>query len=76
MTKTDVFPQTRYPLTRSIAFFQDEWSKFAHTLVDIKQNKIDQEDWDKIGSINPGMRQFSGMTEMLPLSPALFNQLL
>ncbi len=21
---------------------QDEWSKFAHTLVDIKQNKIDQ----------------------------------
>ena len=73
MTKTDVFPQTRYPLTR-IAYFQDEWSKFAHTLVDIKQNKIDQEDWDKIGSINPGMRHFSGMTEMLPLSPALFNQ--
>jgi dynein intermediate chain len=33
---------------------QDDWSKFAHTLADIKQNKIEQEDWDKIGSINPG----------------------
>ena len=32
----------------------DDWNKFAHTLADIKQNKIEQEDWDKIGgSLNP-----------------------
>ena len=33
----------------------DDWSKFALTLADIKQNKIEQEDWDKIGGgLNPG----------------------
>lgn len=40
----------------------DDWTKFGHTLADIKQNKIEQEDWDKIGGVlNPASGGVSGV---------------
>ena len=52
-----------YDVGESLAVpHNDDWSKFAHTLADIKQNKIEQEDWDKLGgSLNPSSGGASGV---------------
>lgn len=52
-----------YDVGESLAVpHNDDWNKFAHTLADIKQNKIEQEDWDKLGGVlNPNASGASGV---------------